>query len=145
MGGGASKSKDKKDSAPPPPAAAAASSAAGAGTAVVKVKVPPGGKAGKKMTVTGPDGREHVMKIPRGKKAGDTWDAEVPVERPVSHGSHFVAPGLVNVSVVLPLVHQSHALDSTVLLKPGAHTTHGASGASAEPRFLPAAQLLQNG
>ena len=89
MGGGASKSKSKKDDAAAPPASATASAAgaAGAGTAIVKVKVPPGGKAGKKMTVTGPDGREHVMKIPKGKKAGDTWDAELPVERPLSHGS----------------------------------------------------------
>ena len=47
---------------------------------MVKAKIPPGGKPGKKMTVQGPDGQEHSFTIPKGKKAGDTWEVEVPVE-----------------------------------------------------------------
>ena len=47
--------------------------------ATVRVRIPPGGKPGKKMQVQGPDGKEHVMVIPAGKKGGDMWEASVPV------------------------------------------------------------------
>ena len=49
-------------------------------TATVRVKIPPGGKPGKAIRVQGPDGTQHSMSIPPGKKAGDTWDVQVPVE-----------------------------------------------------------------
>ena len=53
-------------------------------TVVVKVKIPPGGKPGKKMQVEGPDGTQHTVVIPKGKKAGDVWEAAVPVPRPTA-------------------------------------------------------------
>tara|TARA_B110001452_G_scaffold266088_1_gene272091 strand:+ start:1049 stop:1231 length:183 start_codon:yes stop_codon:yes gene_type:complete len=48
-------------------------------TAVVKVRTPPGGKAGESMKVLAPDGQEHAVKIPPGKKGGDVWEVSVPV------------------------------------------------------------------
>ena len=46
-------------------------------TAVVKVRVPPGGEAGTSMKVLAPDGQEHAMKIPPGKKGGDVWEVSL--------------------------------------------------------------------
>jgi len=65
--------------APPSPPASPPS---GPETATVKIKIPPGGKPGMKMNVQGPDGQEHTVVIPPDKKAGDMFDAEVPLLHP---------------------------------------------------------------
>ena len=53
-------------------------------TVVVHVTIPPGGKPGETMQVEGPDGEQNTVVIPKGKQAGDVWDAAVSVPRPTA-------------------------------------------------------------
>lgn len=50
----------------------------GAGPAVVRTRIPPGGTPGSTMAVQGPDGQQHTVTVPPGKKAGDIWEVELP-------------------------------------------------------------------
>ena len=103
----------------------------GAEMLVVRVQIPPGGAPGTQMAVSAPDGGEHTVTIPQGKRSGNMWEVSVPPLAPT------MMPPQATLSRTAALFAMSAAdaaviVEQLALLKQDldAHLAHGGRGGS---------------